>query len=120
MKAGAGLFREVTGMVVPRCEFQINARNFHFLGGIFDPQVGETHLAMDDREVQVASESFLEPLGLTVTLGVSTAKFLIELFLQLVIQLDTEDLAAFAFDFIGGLVIQAVKISVVVRFLGLH
>jgi hypothetical protein len=55
-----------------------------------------------------------------VALRLSPAKFLVELFLQLVIELNPVDLATLPLDLIGGLVIQAVEIGVVVCFPGLH
>src|ERR1700747_399486 len=44
LKASAGLFRDMTGMVVPCREFQIKTRNFVFLSGVLDTQIGKTDL----------------------------------------------------------------------------
>src|SRR5690348_8142411 len=51
LKAGAGLFRDVTGMVVPCGEFQIKTCNFVFLSGVLDTQIGKADLAADHRKV---------------------------------------------------------------------
>src|SRR5215469_8563576 len=120
LKASTGLFGDVTGMVVPCGEFQIQACNFVFLRGVLDTQVWKTDLAADHRELQVACESLLELLSFALALGLSATESLVELFLQLVIQLDTEDLATFAFDLFGSLVIDTVEIGVVLRFFGFH
>src|SRR5215472_14106541 len=42
LKASAGLFRDVTSMVVPCGEFQIKTLNFVFLRGVLDTQVWKT------------------------------------------------------------------------------
>src|SRR5215469_18397594 len=120
LKASTGLPRDVTGMVVPCGEFQIQACNFVFLRGVLDTQVWKTDLAADHRELQVACESLLELLSFALALCLSATESLVELFLQLVIQLHTEDFATLAFDLIDGFVVHAIEIGVVLRFFGFH
>src|SRR2546427_2780731 len=47
LEAGAGLLREVSGMVVAGGKFQVHSRDFQFLSGILDTQVRETDFALD-------------------------------------------------------------------------
>src|SRR6266568_8908971 len=51
LKAGACFFRQMPGVVVPCGEFQIKTRNFVFLSGVLDPQIGKTDLAADHRKL---------------------------------------------------------------------
>jgi hypothetical protein len=108
LKAGASLFREVPSMVVAGGEFQVRAGDFHFLAGVLDAQVRETDLPINNGKVQLLCKSFHHPLYLLFPSPLGLAKFSIEFFLEFVVELNLEYLATFAFDLLGGLVIQAV------------
>src|SRR5271163_2856601 len=110
----------MTGMVVSGGEFEVNASDLHFLGRVFHAYVGETHLAVNNRELQLVREGFLTVLHLTLALRFGLAKLSIELFLEFVVELNPEYLATLAFDVVGSLVIQAVQSGIMISFLGLH
>jgi hypothetical protein len=110
----------MTGMVVTSGEFHVRTRDFSFLGFVLDAQVGEGDLAADHREIQVAGESLLKTLAFSLASRLSAAEPLIEFLLQFVIQSNADNLATLAFNFVGSLVIQTVKIGIVVCFFGLY
>ena len=87
LKAGAGLLREVSGMVVAGGEFQIHSRDFKLLGGIPDAQVRETDFAVDHGEVQFPCEFYFLPLQVSVVAGLRLSQPPVELLLQLVVEL---------------------------------
>jgi hypothetical protein len=105
LEASPSLLCEVAGVVVPCCEFQVHATDFHVLAFVLDAQVWETDLPVDHRKVQVAGERFLEPLCFSVASGLGAAEPLIELFLEFVIQSDPENLSALVFNLVGGLLV---------------
>ena len=65
-------------------------------------------------------EGVLEVEGLVFLLCLSAPQLSIELFLQLVIKSNADDLATLAFDPVSHLVVQAIKIGIVACFLRLH
>jgi hypothetical protein len=120
LEAGAGLLREVPGMVVASGEFQIHSRDFELLGRILDAQVRETDLALDHGEVQFPCEFFLLPLQVSIVAGLGLSEPPVELPLQLLVELHAEDPAALALDLVGSLVVEAVEVGVMICFFGLH
>jgi hypothetical protein len=107
-------------MVVVRCQFQVHASDFHFLVRVLDAQIRQADFAIDHRKVQLLREGGLEVECLVFFLGLSATQLSIELFLQLVIELNAEDLATLVLDPVSHLVVQAIKIGIVARFLRLH
>src|SRR5271167_1837143 len=103
-----------------RSEFQVHTGDFHFLVGVLDPQVGETNLAVNNRQLELVRKGFLTPLRLTLALRLGLTKFSVELFLEFVVKLNPEHLATLAFDLVGSLVIQAIQSGIMVCFLWLH
>ena len=110
----------LASVVVTRSEFQVHSGDFDFLVGVLDAQVGETDLAVNNRELQLVREGFLTALGLTLAPRLGPTKFSVELFLEFIVELNPEHLATFAFDLVGSLLVQAIQGGIMVCFLGLH
>ena len=119
LEARTRFFRKMPSMVVVRCQFQVHASDFHFLVRVLDTQIRQADFAIDHRKVQLLREGVLEVEGLVSILCLSVPQLSIELFLQLVIELNADDLATLVFDPVGHLVVQAIKIGIVTCFLRL-
>ena len=50
------------GMVMTRCQFQVYARDFHFLVCVLDPHVREGDFAIHDGQTELIHESKLGAL----------------------------------------------------------
>src|SRR5216683_5182670 len=107
------------GMVMTRRQFQVHARDFHFLVCILDPHVREGDLAIHNGQTELIRESKLGALIPAFTWGLGLAELSIQFFLQLVVKLNAEYLPTVALDLPSGLLIEAVKRGVVVGLLGL-
>src|SRR5271170_6554185 len=108
----------MASMVVTGGEFEINACDLHFLGRVFHAEVGETDLAVNNRNLQFMRESSPTALRLTLALRLVLTKFAVQLFLKFVVELNPEHLSTFAFNLISSLLIQAVQGGIMVCFLG--
>src|SRR5437867_2239394 len=108
------------GMVMTRRQFQVYARDFHFLICVFDPYVGEGYLAIHDGQVQFTGEGNLGPLVPAIILFLRFAELPIQFFLQFVVEFNAEDLPTVAFDLPGGPLIQTIECCVVIGLLGLY
>jgi hypothetical protein len=120
LEAGTRFFGKMASMVVIRCQFQVHASDFHFLVRVLDTQIRQADFAIDHGKVQLLREGVLEVECLVFLLRLSAPQLSIELFLQLVIELNAKDLANLVFDLVSHLVVQAVKIGIVACFLSLH
>jgi hypothetical protein len=78
---------------------EVHARYFHVLVSVLDAQIRQTNPAVDHGKVHLACERFLESLGFPFALGLSLTEFAIELFFELIVELNLQDLPALAFNF---------------------
>jgi hypothetical protein len=107
-------------MVMTRRQFQVYARDFHFLVCILDSHVREGDLAIHDGQTELIRESKLRALIPAFTWGLGLAQLSIQFFLQLVVKLNAEDFPTLLLDLRGGLLIEAIERGVVVSLLGLY
>src|SRR5439155_10927597 len=83
LEAGAGLLREVSGMVVAGGKFQVHSRDFQFLSGILDTQVRETDFALDHGQVQFPCEFYFLSLQVSVVASLRLSQLPVEILLEL-------------------------------------
>ncbi len=107
-------------MVVACRQFQVHARDFHVLVRVLDPNVREGDLAIHDGQVQFTGKGNLGPLVPAIILRLRFAELPIKFFLQLVVELNTEDLPTLPLDLPSGLLTEAVERGVVMGLLGLY
>ena len=120
METGTRFFGKMPSMVVVRCQFQVHASDFHFLVRVLDTQIRQADFAIDHRKVQLLREGLLEVECLVFLLCLSMPQPSIELFLQLVIELNPDDPATPGFDSVSHLEVQAIKIGIMAGLLRLH
>jgi len=87
---------------------------------LLDAQIGEAHFPIDHREIELLCVAVLEVECLVFVPKLGASQLSIELFLELVIELDTEHFATLAFDFSGGFLIKLEERRIMVGFLRFH
>jgi hypothetical protein len=119
LEAGASFGCQSAGTVVLCGEFHVPRVNLHVgVVRVFETHVGDLDFLVDDSESMPPSDCLFHRFRALALVLPGTGQIGVEVAFDLVVQLDADDFAASAFDFIADLVIKPVKFGVVEGFFG--
>jgi hypothetical protein len=119
LEAGASFGRQSAGTIVLCGEFHVPPVNVHVgVVRVLQAHVGDLDFLVDDFESMPPGDCLLHLFRALALVLPGAGQIGVEVAFDLVVQLDADDFAAPAFDFIADLVIKTVEFGVVERFFG--